>query len=186
MEMTREEKINKICEKVMVTREEAEAALNACGDDILDAVLYLEASGRLRTAKGVTFTEEYYEEPVKKNRETKQTRKSETFGEAVGKFCGWVVKLIKAGCENYLDIERNEETVIRIPLIIPAILLIPCFWLEAILLIVGLFCGCRYSFSGPAFQKDNKLNQASRKASEKAEKFKEEFNRGFDNYEDNE
>ena len=183
MNMTKEEKITKICEKVMVTREEAEAALNACGEDILDAVLYLEASGRLRSRKGVAFTEEYYDEPVK-SEPVKQTRKSESFGEALGRFFGFVVKLIKAGCENCLDIERHGESILRIPLIIPALLLIPCFWLEAILLVVGLFCECHYSFSGPAFSKDNKLNRAARKASEQAEKWKEDFNRGFDNYDE--
>ncbi len=177
MEMTREEKITKLCEKVMVTREEADAALAANNDDILDAVLYLESLGRIRTPRTATYVEDmqeesYSEEPVRKH-------KSESFGEAVGRFCAWIVKLVKAGCENYLDIAKDGETKARIPLIVPALLLIPCFWLEAILLIVGLCFGCQYSFSGPAFKKDGKANQFARKASESTEQFREQFNRGF-------
>ena len=33
--------------------------------------------------------------------------------------------------------------------------------------------------SGPAFDKENKINNASSKASERTEKFKSDFNRGF-------
>ncbi len=177
--MDREEKITKLCEKVMVTREEAEAALAANNDDILDAVLYLEALGRIRNPKVAQYSEEYYEEPVKKSAPKKETRKSESFGEVLGRFCRWCVKMIKAGCVNCLDIEKDAEVVVRIPLIIPAILLIPCFWLMGILMIVGLFFGFRYSLSGPAFDKENKINNASSRASERTEKFKSDFNRGF-------
>lgn len=49
----------------------------------------------------------------------------------------------------------------------------------AILMIVGLFCGLRYSLSGPAFDKDNKFNDVSDKASDRTKKFKSDFNRGF-------
>ena len=62
MEMTREEKITKLCEKVMVTREEADAALAANNDDILDAVLYLESLGRIRTPRTATYVEDMQEE----------------------------------------------------------------------------------------------------------------------------
>ena len=73
MEMTREEKITKLCEKVMVTREEADAALAANNDDILDAVLYLESLGRIRTPRTATYVEDmqeesYSEEPVRKHK----------------------------------------------------------------------------------------------------------------------
>ncbi len=176
--MDREEKITKLCEKVMVTREEAEAALAANDDDILDAVLYLEALGRIRNPKAAQYAEESYEEPVKKQCK-KEKHKSESFGELLGRFCRWCVKMIKAGCENYLDIEKEGETVVKIPLIIPAILLIPCFWLIAILMIIGLFCGLHYSFSGPAFSKDNRFNEAAGKASDRTQKFKNDFNRGY-------
>lgn len=176
--MEREDKITKLCEKVMVTREEADAALAANNDDILDAVLYLEALGRIRNPKVAQYSEDYYDEPVK-NEPKKAQHKSESFGELLGRFCRWCVKLVKAGCENYLDIEKNEDTIVRIPLIIPAILLIPCFWLMAILMIVGLFFGFRYSLSGPAFDKNNKINKASGKAADKTEKFKNDFNRGY-------
>ena len=141
--------------------------------------MYLESLGRIRTPRTATYVENmteetFQEEPVNKH-------KSESFGEAVGRFCAWIVKLVKAGCENYLDIAKDGETKARIPLIVPALLLLPCFWLEAILLIVGLCFGCQYSFSGPAFKKDGKANNVARKASEKTELFREQFNRGFQN-----
>ena len=175
--MTREEKINKLCEKVLVSEDEAEAALNACNDDILDAVLYLETLGKVRNPKVAAYVEEPMVEPKKESR--KETHKSESFGEAVGKFCNWCLRVIKAGCNNYFDIAHNGDKVAGIPIIIPVILLIPLGWLEAILLVVGLFCGCSYSFSGPAFSKNGKANSFSDKCSTKTEEFKEGFNRTF-------
>ena len=179
MKMEREEKITKLCEKLNVTPEEARNALDACNGDILDAVMYLETLGKVRTPKTATFTAEYAEakEEVKKE---KEPRKSESFMEAVGRFCAWVLKLIKAGCENFIDIEKDGDTKVRIPLIIPVLLLLPCFWLEAILLLVGFAFGLRYSFSGPAFHKDSKVNRFSAEASNRAEQLMQEFNRGFE------
>lgn len=177
--MEREEKISKLCEKVMVTREEAEAALNACNDDILDAVLYLEMLGKVRNPKAASYVDESLAE-LNRQDPPKASHKSETFFEALGRFCAWLMGLIKIACDNCLQIDRQGETLIRIPLIIPIVLLIPCFWLVLILLIVGLFLGFHYSFSGPAFAKDSKINKMSQRAAEKAEKMKNDFNRGFD------
>lgn len=178
--MTREEKITKLCEKALVSEEEAAAALNACNDDILDAVLYLETLGKVRNPKVAAYVEEPVEDMVKKeSKKNKDMHKSESFGEAVGRFCNWCLRVIKAGCSNYFDVLHNGEKVFGVPIILPVILLIPCGWLEAILLLVGLFFGFSYRFSGPAFSKKSKVNDFSDRCSTKTEEFKEGFNRTF-------
>ena len=55
--MERAEKIQKLCLKMNVSEQEADAALRACGEDILDAALYLEALGRVRMPSGGAYSE---------------------------------------------------------------------------------------------------------------------------------
>ena len=57
-----------------------------------------------------------------------------------------------------------------------------CRKLGVPLLIIGLFCGCSYSFRGPDLEKDN-INKAWDKASAVAESIKEDIKREMDNAE---
>lgn len=46
------EKVEKIREKTGVTYEEAKAALDAAGGDVLDALVYLESQGKIKETGG--------------------------------------------------------------------------------------------------------------------------------------
>ena len=46
------EKVEKIREKTGVSYEEAKAALEACGEDVLDALVYLENQGKIKKPDG--------------------------------------------------------------------------------------------------------------------------------------
>ena len=114
--MERTEKIQKLCLKMNVSEKEADDALRACGDDILDAALYLEALGRVRTPSGGFYTEIPGPERTVKSENNRHA--SESFGEAVKRFGRWFVGVLKKGMNNYMEVRKNGETSFRVPLTI--------------------------------------------------------------------
>ena len=50
------EKVEKIREKTGVSYEEAKAALEACGEDVLDALVYLENQGKIKKPDVSVYT----------------------------------------------------------------------------------------------------------------------------------
>ena len=50
------EKVEKIREKTGVTYEEAKAALDAAGGDVLDALVYLESQGKIKEPEVSVYT----------------------------------------------------------------------------------------------------------------------------------
>ncbi len=159
--MERTEKIQKLCLKMNVSEKEADDALRACGDDILDAALYLEALGRVRMPSGGFYAETPGPE---RNAQSQNTRHaSETFGEAVRRFGRWTLGVIKKGMNNYIEVRKNSETTFRVPLTIFVIALFtPALPVIIALLVIGLFFDYSYHFTGPDL-KDNNLGNAAAK-----------------------
>ena len=52
------EKVEKIREKTGVSYEEAKAALEACGEDVLDALVYQENQGKIKKPDVSVYTAE--------------------------------------------------------------------------------------------------------------------------------
>ena len=52
------EKVEKIREKTGVSYEEAKAALEACDEDVLDALVYLENQGKIKKPDVSVYTAE--------------------------------------------------------------------------------------------------------------------------------
>ena len=160
MELSSEEKFDramKLSQRTGVSLEDAKAALNACDFDMLDAVVYLEQLGKTGAPQYSSYTTEqntgagrtaaYDEVEVKVKRVT--------FGDLLAKFFKWVGKVIKIGNENFFDVTRNGEEIIKMPITVCVLLLLLAFWVCVPLLIVGLFFSFRYGFSGPVFRRDD-------------------------------
>ena len=184
--MEREEKVIKLMSKTGADRADVEAALNACHDDILDAALYLEALGKVNPVVGqaasteapyVYGQNEQYYQPSKPAGKTKS--KGESFATGVGKVLRTIGGWIEKGLKNYLDVYKEQECVISIPITVLVLLFIPFFWLMTVALIVFLFFGFRYEFRGPNCKKDSKVNQALHQASDTCNNVKEDFKRGY-------
>ena len=107
--------------------------------------------------------------------EEEHKSKRVTFGDLMGRFFKWIGKVIKIGNENFLDVRRIDEDIMKMPLTVCVLLLIFAFWVCIPLLIVGLFFSFRYSFSGPLFKTDDVFNNAMNKASDVTENIKKEF-----------
>lgn len=188
--MNYEEKVTKLMEKTGVSREDAEGALRACSEDILDAILYLEMLGKVRRPEGsFAGTETAFDNGPRENNNdfTKNIHKDSsnpeegrsTFSKELGKFFGCIGRLIKKGMNNYLDVTKDGNCNFSIPLTILVFLFIPFFWMMTILLLVLLLCGYRYEFRGPDFRSDDNANRMLNNASNACNAAKEEFKKGF-------
>lgn len=147
------EKVEKIREKTGVTYQEAKEALEACDFDMLDAVVYLEQKGRIEKPNVGSYSTDSKvpanaAEFEKAQQSYEDSCKKQTFGDAMSKFFEWFKKIVKKGCDTTFSVDRNGENVFRVPVIVFVIALIFAFPVTVILLIVGMFMDCRYSFLG--------------------------------------
>lgn len=67
--------------------------------------------------------------------------------------------LFHKGNTNRFNVTKGGKPLFSLSVTLFIILLV-CFCPAAlIIMLIGLFCGCKYSFSGPNFKADNELNQ---------------------------
>lgn len=174
------EKVEKLREKANVTYEEAKEALEASNWDLLDAMVYLEKAGKIKGNQGRTYSTQY--EDTNNNSYDQYSRsynyntKKPTFGEECSNFFKWLGKAIGKSTSNYFEIERHNEIIFSIPILLFVLLLLIFNALSVILLVIGLFCDCKYKFNGPDIE-GSSINNAMNKASEAAEDIKKDFNK---------
>ena len=162
--MTQYEMTEKLSEKMGVSMEEAKAALEASDWDMLDAALLLEQE---HGAKQETYSTEQAPRPEEKIEEEANWKT------VLRKIGDGIVKLIACGNRNRLEVRRKDRLVVELPVTAVVVLILMAFWVCLPLLVIGLFTGFRYSFSGPELGRDV-VNNAMDKAAEAAEKVKAE------------
>ena len=166
--------------KANVSREEAQEVLEICNWDLLDSVIYLERRGKVENNETTTIIEVKAEEQEKKEENKKHEEKFGGIGEVIGRMFKFLGKFIRKGNENFFEVRKENEKPIRISLTISLLLLIflslPCI----ILLIVGLFCGYKYSISGPSMNYEG-VNTVFEEVSKSADTIKKDFKEGYDN-----
>lgn len=173
--MERIEVVEKLMSKANVSYEEAQQALEKNNWDLLDAMVYLERQGKVKTSqenKSIVLTKE--------SSEDKKEKKQGGVGAMFGRVCRFVKNLIKKGNENYFEINKEGEKPIKISLTISTLLLIIAFWPVVVLLVVGLFLGYKYSLTGLDIKCDT-VNDILGKASSSAEDIKNDFNKEYRN-----
>lgn len=189
--MTQYEMTEKISEKFNVTLEEAKAALEASDWNMLTAThlmdqesfnrkqaLYEAASTGEAAAVQVapeadaadTAAEEQPAEAVafvtaKKVRENKHGRGLRNLGDHIR-------RLVACGNRNRFVVRKGDDQVLALPVTVLAVLLLFAFWVCLPLLVIGLFAGFRYSFSGKELGRDG-VNSALAKAAVAADRLKE-------------
>ena len=168
------EMIEKLVAMEKVSFEEARDALRACNGDMIEAVVFLERKAKANAkANAVEDADQTADtrESVKAEEEKKTKEDTRNTGSSFGsKLRGFCVKAKDFLMNNSLRIIRNEDEFVRIPAWLAAIVVVFAFHITAIVLIVSLFLGCRYSFVG----KDDmsKANEMMGKASDMAEELK--------------
>lgn len=185
------ELVEKLVEKTGVSYSEAKAILEKTDWDILEAIIRLENEGRVQGAKTAQYsTNNETNEPNKEqsdsstndrrhqrrqNRENCET--GENFKKSAKSFGDFLKDVFDKGNHNCLLVHRKNDKIIELPVTAFVILLVFCFWVVIPLMVVGLFLGCRYSFSGNELGRDS-VNNSMGKATDIADNIKSEFNKG--------
>ena len=173
------EQVEKLREKANVTYGEAKNALEACGGDILDAMIYLEQQGKVQSppnegqfSYGQQQARSEQEKPGDEKDEGSQTT-GESFSSLLGRFVRWCGMVLVKGNTNTFEVTRNGSQIISVPVTILVVLLILAFWVVLPLLVIGLFFNCRYSFQGPDLGRAE-VNNVMDSAAEAADSIKKD------------
>ena len=171
------EMVEKLMEKANVSYAEAKQALENNNWDMLDALIELERQGKVH---GRQSTARCTTEPEKENKGTRQESPGANKSDHSGwdEFWNGFCRLIRKGMQNHFVAQRRGETVISIPVLLLILLLCIGFWFILPLMIVGLFCECRYSFEGPDLGRKD-VNDAMGKATEYADDLKASVKSGM-------
>lgn len=179
------EMIAKIVAVTGVSEEEAKAALELNGNDMLEAVISLERAGKInKTAQTEDTANETEEEAAEKIEEdierlegdvvNKDGKRAGTTGEKAMRFGESVKRLVNALLKQTFQVERKGEEILAVPVLVFLLVLIFGFNIVIPLLIVGLFLGCHYHFIG-VDKMTFDVNEMSKTASKYAEDIKSEF-----------
>ena len=166
MEITLE-MVERLKEKADVSYAQAKEALTYSGGNLLDALIYLEEQGAIPRAEGAYYSTRsesppppppaeppapHLPHPVKKQ---KAPRPPRARGEGGRRFFHtlrrWLV-------DNELEIWRRDQPITALPVLILALLLCCAFWITLPVLVLLLFFGFRYRFSGPDLERDGLNN----------------------------
>ena len=163
---------------------QAKEALEETNGDILEAIINLEKDGKINAPKEGGFYSSQNSKEKSQKSGGSQSPEGEyydesgtSFSELVGKVSAFLDRLINQGNKNTLEIIKDGEKLMSIPVTVLLVLVVFTFWLTIPLLIIGLFFGYKYRFKGPDLGKEN-VNNAMNSASEAVENIKREFKGG--------
>jgi hypothetical protein len=185
--MTELEKVEKLREKANVGFAEAKEALENSGGDILDALIYLENRGKATVPAGGGFFSGADAREVSlqtygtgSERNDGSNNSGEAFSDLMkklGKFC---LKVLHKGNTNFLEAWRGGEHLFSCPVTVLVILLIFFFWVTIPFIIISMFFGLKYRFSGKDLGKDS-VNSMMDGASNVVEDVKKSFTESANN-----
>ncbi len=191
--MTHNEMIENLSKKCNVTLEEAKVALEAGDWNVLTAGHLLEEEKLRRkqeldevasacatavqeapeeAAEEATVAAEAPAEACEQAGEPAQAKAQKRDGSSGFKnLWAHVRRLVARGNRNRFEVRKGDALVLEMPVTVLALALVCMFWLCLPLLVIGLFAGCRYSFSGEDMGRES-INGALGKASAAAEQVK--------------
>lgn len=176
--MDNKEKIEVLMKKVNISYEEAEKVLEECNWDVLDAIISLERKGKVENNDTTTIVK--LDDNKEKNEEKKkEEEKFGGIGEIVGRVFKFLGKVLKKGNENHFEVRKHDEKPIRISLTISVLLLVFLTIPSVVLLVIGLFCGYKYSLSGPKINYDG-VNSVFDEVAKSADSVKKDFKQGYE------
>ncbi len=174
------EKVEKLREKTGVSYEDAKKVLEEKNYDMLDAIIELERQGKVTEPKEGTYTagasqdmENAKKFEIAQKQYEKDCRKS-----SLKEFMKSLADFFRAIFHKSLEIEfcinKNGQKIANVPLLVLIVLLLGFFWITVPLLIIGLFFGITYNFTG-VDKVIVDVNDVCDKASQTAENIKNEF-----------
>lgn len=165
------EQVEKVVKHTGVTYQEAKEALEVTEGNVLEAIINIEK--RRGETKQSTHASQ--------NRQEERMQREENNSDSLDQFVEWVKRWVHRGTINKLEVVRNKKVVLALPVLVFIILVLFVFWVTVPLLIISLFFGYGYRFSGPDLEK-TKVNDAVQMASEATIKAKDAVVNTFDEW----
>ncbi|MDP4152758.1 MAG: ubiquitin [Bacillota bacterium] len=165
--MTNLEQAEKLREKVNVTYDEAKAALEATGGDLLEALIYLERNGKVRKPVAVAKTENtgYYSTAGGANSANSANSANgasgansanganncgqasgTTFADLVKSFAFYCKKIIKLCLKSNFVVFKGDRKRAEFPTILLILFSVFAFWITIPVMLLGVLCGFSYRF----------------------------------------
>ena len=185
------QKVEQLVNKAGCSYEDAKAALEACGWDMLDAVISLEREGKVNKETAEQKAEEPIEiipevsadkvagsssQQITYTYDDSSSGNSDKAGntgkaDGTGKRGRRLWKRIKSILMNnrMVVFKSSGQQIMDLPIVIPVIALIAFFWATLIVAVIAIVFGCRFHFEGEDLGKTN-INSTMDKASDYAEK----------------
>ena len=178
--MDKLEKAERLRESAQVSYEDAQAALDACGGDLLDAMVLLEKQGKTQTqGRGVYSTsyreqETYIDVP---DQVAQQKEAAPTLSKSLTRIFRTLIGFVKH--TSFLILRHNEEWL-RMPSWVMALGVL-IFWKAVVpAVIISLLLGFRFTFeSDDSMENTDAANSILSKAGELADDVKHEFQKGM-------
>ncbi len=172
------EKVEALKDKANVSYEDAKEAMEACNYDMLDAMIYLEKQGKVNAGSTASYTTssgtDTSQEFEQAQRSYENSCQRSTFGEVVNKFGKWCGRVIQKSTEIDFCVTKQDKLLLKVPVLVFVLALLIAFGFFMILLVIGLFCDCKYYFQGMDSATID-LNQICEQASETCENIKKDF-----------
>lgn len=177
------EQVEELRRRAGLSYEEARDSLAAANGSLLDALIALEKAGRLPGGQGGTYSTRggpRQEAPVGAPIPSAAAAGGEEdkTNSAFRRFFTRLADILRPSSQNQFEIWRRGEMHTAMPILILIILLAAFFWISMPLLIVGLFFGFRYHFSGPDLGRRD-LNSAMDKVSDTVDSMKADLKREY-------
>lgn len=166
MEITLE-MVEHLKEKANVSYTQAKEALEYSRGNLLDALIYLEEKGVIPREDGAYYTTQCEAASIPSQTESlpvqppAKEKKKKTHTPPRPKRNGgnpFFATLRRWLIDNELEIWRRDQPITALPVLILLLLLCCAFWITALVLLLGLFLGFRYRFSGPDLEREGLNN----------------------------
>jgi hypothetical protein len=171
------EQVEKLRQHANVSYDEARAALDASGDDLLEAIIYLERQGKTAPPNGGGYySTQHANFTVHQgggNGYSSYQPEGENFSQLMKRFFNWCKVIVHKGNTNHFEVWQHGSRAVTVPVTVLALLLVFCWWIVLPLVVIGLFCGCTYRFRGPELE-DSGVNSVMDGAAKAADTIKSE------------
>ncbi|HHD2592171.1 TPA: ubiquitin [Clostridium perfringens] len=177
--MERLKLVDKLKNKANISYEEAKDALEKSNWDMLEAMLYLEAHGKVQKPSISIFYTNESKESYNENGEEVNLKEdtNENNFENKNSFEGVFEAICKAidTCNNiFIEIIRNSRVILKIPFTVLIVLLFFAFWIVIPLMIIGLFFNMEFLVSSKKIDVD-KINKVFKETSKVVKDVKGKF-----------
>lgn len=171
------EKAERIHDKTGVSFKDAREALEACGYDELDAIVWLEERGRTEQKSANYSTAETAADGAKEMSEAQSDYEKSTKTPNYAKGFERIGKALKKFAKRLVEIKfvamRNGRQLFSAPLLLVLVIALFAWWIVIPAIIISLFFGISYRFDGVGTVTID-VNKMSEKASDGIENLKKD------------